>query len=428
MNWLKNFSINLYTKIKANPVLLLLIISLVARFQYAIGLYISTGSFSKTNDSYWYIEHAYELINSFKIDLDFNGIFYISYYSVVAFLLMIFKTDLAVVIFQVLIGALTVIPLYKTAVALLNKRTAIIASLIFIFSRELKYWSTFILTDSLFISNLIFLIFSYTFYNITKKKKYLYFTAANIIYMILLRPAGTITVCFFFIYIILKNIKPILDFIIKKKVIFIILTIGCIPYVLFAVYIVLKSSVGLSFYWNLKWLIFQNYGAGQIFDIPTVYDHKYAPIVNNQYYNNFVLSFFINNFYHIAVVYVKRFILLWGEGWIWSYRFTSISHALDYIRRCLPLVLALFGMLRVIFKKKSSTLSLVLFVPIISTVVFCVIFFLDSAWRYRLPSIPYMAIFTAFGLEYILSLIIDNKFLSNKIKMIKVYGKTYIKM
>jgi hypothetical protein len=412
--------------IKNNPIYFLLIIALFVRFRYAIELYLTQGLFPKTNDSYWYVDHANELINSFKIDLDFNGIFYISYYSVVAILLLIFKSDVSVVFFQVFIGVLTVIPLYKTAEVLINKRTAFIAVIIYIFSRELNYWSTYILTDSIFISNLIFMIYSYTFLIKTNKNKYLYMTIANIIYMILLRPAGTITVCFLFIYIIIMNVNQILAFVKNNKLIFIISTIGIIPYIGLAVYYLLNSELGLSFFWNLRWLIFNNYGAGQIFDIPTVYDHKYIPIINNQYLNNFVISFFINNFYHIVVIYAKRFIFLWGEMWIWSYHMNSIGHAIDYFRRCIPLILAFWGMMRVLLKKQSAE-SLVLFVPIISTIIFCVIFFLDSGWRYRLPSIPFNAIFVAYSIDYILSLVPDLRKLTDKFGRLR-HGNNSLKV
>jgi hypothetical protein len=418
MNKVKIFLKTFYNIIKSNPLYLLIAIAIFVRFRYTIELYISQGLFPKTNDSYWYVDHANELINSFKIDLDFNGIFYISYYSIVALLLLIFKSDVSVVYFQVFIGVLTVIPLFKTAETLINKRTAFIASLFFIFSKELNFWSTYILTDSIFISNLIFMIYSYTFLMKTKKKKYLHLTIANIIYMILLRPAGTITVCFLFIYIIIMNISKIFLFIKKNKLIFIISAIGIIPYIGLAIYYLLNSELGLSFFWNLRWLLFNNYGAGQIFDIPTVYDHKYIPVVNNQYMNNFVISFFINNFYHIIVIYAKRFIFLWGEMWIWSYHMYSISHALDYFRRCIPLILAFWGMLRVLLKKQSSE-SLVLFVPIISTIIFCVIFFLDSGWRYRLPSVPFNAIFVAYSLDYIISLIPDPRRLAGKFNKLR---------
>jgi len=396
----------IYIKIKENPLFLLLTIALIVRFQYAFNIFFTQGSFPKTNDSYWYIDHANELIQRFSIELGFNGIFYISYYSVVALFQFIFRNDSAVILFQVLLNAITVIPLFKTAEALLNKRTAIITSLIYIFMRELKYWSVFLLTDSIFISNIVFLIYSYTFFELTKKKKFLYLSIANAVYMILLRPAGTITVCFLIIFIIVKYIKPILKYVIQRKKTFILILVGIIPYISLAVYFVLKSELGLSFFWNLKWLIFKNYGAGQIFDIPTIFDHKYKPVINHKYFDNFVISFFINNFYHIAVIYAKRFIFLWGEMWIWSYHLNTFSHTIDYIRRCIPLVLSIWGMLRVIFRKKSD-ISLVLFVPIISTVIFCVIFFLDSGWRYRLPSLPFIAIFMAYGIEYLLTLVLN---------------------
>jgi hypothetical protein len=251
-------------------------------------------------------------------------------------------------------------------------------------------------------------------------------TIANIIYMILLRPAGTITVCFLFIYIIIMNVNQILAFVKNNKLIFIISTIGIIPYIGLAVYYLLNSELGLSFFWNLRWLIFNNYGAGQIFDIPTVYDHKYIPIINNQYLNNFVISFFINNFYHIVVIYAKRFIFLWGEMWIWSYHMNSIGHAIDYFRRCIPLILAFWGMMRVLLKKQSAE-SLVLFVPIISTIIFCVIFFLDSGWRYRLPSIPFNAIFVAYSIDYILSLVPDLRKLTDKFGRLR-HGNNSLKV
>jgi hypothetical protein len=117
---------------------------------------------------------------------------------------------------------------------------------------------------------------------------------------------------------------------------------------------------------------------------------------------------------------VKRFIFLWGEMWIWSYKLNTLSQAIDYIRRCLPLVFALWGMMRVIFRKKSG-ISLILFIPVISTVIFCVIFFLDSGWRYRLPSLPFLAIFMAYGIEYLLTLVINltKKLLEKKVNIKK---------
>lgn len=404
--------------VKSNLVYLipLMLVSLYTRLKYAHGIYTSPNGFPKTHDTYWYMDHANELLQNFKIVPDFNGVFYIGYYGLLAFVLWIFKSEVFMIWLQVIINALSVVLVFRIAEMVFNRRVAVIAGILYIASYELKFWSVYLLTDSLFVTNVLLTVFFWLAFIEIGKKKYLYSTAGSMLYMVILRPAGIITLGFFIFYLILSLDYKKLAGILRKRLFLSIIGItGGVAVLGFVAYKVVLGSVGMSFFWNLRWLLYGNYSAGQIFDIPTPYDHKFTAVKSADVMDNYVLSYFIHNGSHILILYIKRFFSFWGDLWIWHFRFQSRQEALRYFTNLAPILLMVVGMGWAAFGKRMEK-ALLLFIPIISAVLFCMIFFLDNAWRYRLPSIPFSRIFMACGIEAGIQLLL---FLANRVGLVR---------
>lgn len=377
----------------------LVLMSIYFRIRLAYSVYKLENGFPRTHDSYWYIDRANELIQNFKISPDFNGIFYIGYYGLLALILLIFKTEVVMVILQVIINALSVLLVYRISEMVFSRRVAVIASLIFVFSYEIKRWSVYILTDSIFISSLLLCIYFLLLFKESKLKKYLYLFTASMVYMVFLRPAGVITAAFIVIYLLLSvDYKNLLRYLPKRPILCGTAAVMTIFVSVFFIYKTINSSLGMSFYWHLRWLLHGSYSIGNIFDYPTPYNYKFNAVKDSNYLNNFVLSYFINNWYHILLLYIKRFIFFWGELWIWDYHFKNFQEVIQYLRKLAPILLMIVGMVCSI-RGRMIDKALVLFVPIISVVLFCLIFFVDGAWRYRVPCLPYVEMFMAYGID-----------------------------
>lgn len=371
----------------------------------------------RTHDSYWYLDYSREFLQSLTIKPDFNGIFYFSYYGLLAIVLKVFRSDLAMVLIQVALNTVCVVFLYLIARDIFGRWTAVIASYFYIMSRELKMWSLYILTDSLYVSILIISVFLWVRFEKEKKRKYLFAFLGCMLYLSFLRPAGLIIVAFFMLYLVLKiDIKKAALRWRKNKMILIAALLFIGASIFSGLYILYNTKLGMSFYSNLRWLLHVNYATGTVFDFPTPYDYVYKAEKTRDIAGNFVLSFFVQNFKHIMILYGKRFICFWGELWIWDTHFGRKLEIIQYFWRLMPIILTFWGMVSAAVKGRADK-TLILYVPVISTVTFCMVFFLDSAWRYRLPSLPFNYIFCAYAIYSIVS------FASSKVMKIKEQGR-----
>jgi hypothetical protein len=160
------------------------------------------------------------------------------------------------------------------------------------------------------------------------------------------------------------------------------------------------NAIFSSFGESMKWLLSSNYAEGHLYDTATRYDYKYEADLRTNIFNNFVLSFFINNWYNILMLYLKRMVAFIGV-WILNFDSGSIIGMIKYILFALtPFIFGIYCMKKNKIMKKAA---LLLFV-ILSVVFFCVFFFMDASYRYRVPSLPFIGIVMAYGVDRLMAL------------------------
>lgn len=376
--------------------------ALFTRLKYFFYLYCNItpdNGFPRAYDTNWYIEHANAFINSFKIDMTIDGIFYFSYYSLLSLLIKLFKSEITIVLFQMVLSALSVILVYNIALLLFNRGTAFFAGILYAFTWPVITWSAFIITDSFFITLLLLNVFFLLKVFENKNKYYKYLFVISSIYLLFFRPTGIVSLAFIFIYIFahMNGNKRIF----VSALIFVTMT----SFMAFQYIESLKPLVE-SFNINLKWLLEENYSNGQIFDVPTRYDYIFNAVKEVKYFNSFAFSFFINNWFHILVLYIRRAVFFWAFS-LENFSITKIYYIIVY-------AFGFFGMAS-IYRNKIIKRTSILFLIIFSIMFFCILFFMDSAFRYRAPALVFANIIAAYGLERFVSAVYFKGVLKNKI-------------
>ena len=128
------------------------------------------------------------------------------------------------------------------------------------------------------------------------------------------------------------------------------------------------------------------------------------------------MSFFINNWYNIIILYLKRLISFIGV-WIWNFDGSSLFSIVKYIIRLCILIPIVSGIYYMKMNKIIKKAALILFV-ILSIIFFCVFFFMDVSYRYRMPSLPFIGIVAAYGVDrlIILGVYLYKKYMFNGLK------------
>lgn len=386
----------LFRKNPVRDILVLVTMSLLPRVVYYFYNLISEGGLPQAHDTQWYLEHAQLLISQRHIDFDFNGVFYLSYYSLLALLLLIFKTPAAVVFVQMLINAFSVILAYKITLMLFNRRTAVITGMIYAFLWPMIFWSIYIITDSLFISLLLLQVYFLLKAFEERKRVYGYSFFFTSLYMIFFRPTGIITLTFLCMYIII-NLE--LKSYVNRHKAFVL----CVGILAAATFLYLAGSTILSplkesLYNNMRWLLLDNYAHGRIYDIPTPYDYSFNAVTDTNIFNNFIVSFFVNNGKHIVILYGKRIVSFVGV-WVWKLNEIGMADRLKYLVPAMTgCFIAAVGLSRMIKKEIFKKSSILVFV-VMSILCFTVFFFMDSAYRYRVPAFVFLGMIGAYGMD-----------------------------
>lgn len=411
--------LSLTGKSELKYILPLIIISLIPRIGYFLFELYSFDGLPVAYDTEWYLEHAYAFLASLKVDMDVNGIFYLGYYSLLALLLGIFKSSTVIVLFQMIVNALTVVLVYKISHALFNRRTAVLAGIIYAITFQIIYWSIFIITDSFFISLLLLTVYLLIMSYKSESAMYRYLFVACSLYMLIFRPTGLVTLTFIFVYIMINlNYRGLKDYWIGKRL---YLLLAGLVIILTAGLLIIKSGLLDSLIYSLEghliWLLSENYATGRLFDIETPYDYKYEAQMDTNYFNNFALSFFINNWNHILVLYARRAMTFLGV-WVWKIGDADLLIKLKYL-----LPIALGGLLGIagissIVRNRILKETSILFLVVLSIQFFCLIFFMDSAYRYRVPSLVFLGILVAYGIDRVIDF--GESFFDNKDSHIKV--------
>ena len=141
------------------------------------------------NDSFRYIDGANNILN-FTVPDSNKGISYLGYiFILVPF--QYFKLDLTyVVIFQIFLTLISSYCLYKISKELSSPLGGIISLTFYLFYFPLQIYNLYILTETIFICTIIFIIYFIVFY----KKKFLSILIFLLILFLLLRPHGILII------------------------------------------------------------------------------------------------------------------------------------------------------------------------------------------------------------------------------------------
>jgi 4-amino-4-deoxy-L-arabinose transferase-like glycosyltransferase len=315
-----------------------------------------------------------------------------------ASLLAIFKDPVAILFVQTVVASLCVILVFKISRMLFNKTTAIIASLLYAYAWEITLWSTYILTDSFFISLLLLCVYFLLKSLESDKRVYKVLFILTALYLCVFRPTGLLTLLFILVYYLFRlDRRKIVDFIKKHKY-----AVGGVIAVGFAVFTYILVGDKLtpfihSIQFNAKMVLYNVYAKGWIYDHPTPHDHFFRPDYTINIFNSLILSFLINNWDDILILYGRRTFAFLGM-WVWRIDLTNIIGLKKFFWNMLPWFLFGVGTISAFVNGVFRKVSIVWLI-ILAVFIFCITFFIDGMYRYKAPAIPFLAIATAYGAD-----------------------------
>lgn len=377
------------------------LLSLKVRLQYFYFLKSPGQSFPQAADSTWYLNYAYALLENKRIGTSMDDLMYMGYNLTLTLLIAIFKDPVTIIFIQVVTAGLSVILVYKIARMLFNRITAIIASYLYCFHTwGITLWSVYILSDSFFISLLLLCVYLLLKSMSSAKKLYKVLFIVSAIYLAVFKPTGIIAVSLILLYMLINaNKRMLLHFVGKHRVALGTALASVTAAMLFLVFGGKLDPLLNSMQHNIKMVLYNVYAKGWIYDIPTPHDHPFKPDYNINIMNNLAISFIVNNWDHISIIYAKRMVAFLGR-WVWMTDLSSAGGIVAFAKNLLPSFLFMTGTVVAlasgVFKKASVVWLLVL-----GVFVFCIVFFIDGMYRYRTPSIPFIAIIVAYGAERI---------------------------
>ncbi|WP_282937957.1 glycosyltransferase family 39 protein [Paenibacillus sp. RC67] len=379
----------------------LVILALDQILSYYFWILRSGQGLPQSEDSQWYIDYANALMTHFTIGTSMNDILYLGYNLLITLLLALFKDPTKIVFIQAVTAGLSVILVFKITRMLFNRTAAIIASYFYYDAWEVTLWSMYILSDSFFISLLLLCIFLLLKVYESNKRIYKILFVISSLYMLVFRPTGIVLIGFILLYIVIRtNRKTLLGLLKKYRYV-----LGGCGIAVIAVCIYLFSGNTLdplitSLQFNAKKVLYNVYAKGWIYDKATPHDHYFKPNYDINIFNSLILSFLINNWDHISIVYGKRVIAFLGR-WVWETNVTSLHGIKVLAIHLLPTLFFLTGTVAAIvngtFRKAS-----IIWLSALAIFIFCILIFIDFMYRYRAPAIPFIAIAAGYGAERII--------------------------
>lgn len=392
-----------YNKYKSSDMFAIIPLVLLALYEI-VGHYfwlLSTKGLPQSADSKWYVEYARCLTINLTDGLDINDVLYFGYNLLLSMLLDICKDPALVVLVQAVTASFSVILVYKIARLLFNKTTAVIASVLYCKTYDITLWSMYVLSDSFFVSLLLLCVYLLLMSFESDKKIYKIFFVVASLYMLVFRPTGILTMAFILLYIAIRLPQDtIFEFIKKYR-----LLVGGLAAAICAAFIYLYLDHKLDLFiqsvqFNAKKVLYNIYAKGWIYDLPTPYDYFFKPDYQINVFNSLVLSFIINNWDHVLIIYAKRAAAFLGR-WVWAINFQSLSGFLKFADQAALVALFVIGTMAAIYNRIFRKASVVWLI-ILAAFLFCILIFIDWMYRYRLPAVPFIAIVIAYGAERVL--------------------------
>ncbi|GAA3409694.1 glycosyltransferase family 39 protein [Paenibacillus hodogayensis] len=376
----------------------LLSLSLWIRLRYFFYLKTSGKGFPDAADSQWYLSYARSLMSDFSIGAHMNDIMYFGYNLLLTVLLALFKDPVAVLFIQAVTAGLSLLLVYQIARMLFNRTTAVVASLIYAYSWDITLWSTYILTDSFFISLLLLCVYFLLKSLDTGKRTYKVLFALTAVYMCIFRPTGILSLFCILIYLFIRMDKGKALLFVKKHR-YVIGTAAVAVIALFAGLLLTGKLNPLiaSLQLNAKMVLYNVYAKGWIYDHASPNDHFFRPNYQIDIGDSLIASFLIHNWDHVLVLYARRAVAFLGR-WVWTTDLNSLGGIKRFAYDMLPVVMFVVGTVAVIVQKRFKQASIV-WLTVLSIFIFCIVVFVDGMYRYRAPSIPFIAIAVAYGAD-----------------------------
>jgi hypothetical protein len=401
----KVLALGIFNKLKTKDFIFILpfvYLSLKIRLQYFYYLKSPGQSFPSSDDSKWYLAYAHSLLEGKGMSLHMNDIMYFGYNILLTLLIGIFKDTPTILFLQAVTAGLSVILVFKIARKLFNLMTAIIACYFYCYyAWSITLWASFILSDSFYITLLLLTVYLLLKAMETKKRIHAVLFIAASLYLLIFRPTGVFNAAFIFIYIIINTRYTLISAMIKKHR----FKFGGALFTLAAAGIYLLASGRLdpfieSIQYNAKLVLYNVYAYGKVYDVVSVADYPFKADYRTNIMNSLIVSFIVNNWSDISILYGRRIVAFIGN-WVWSTDLTTREGIVHFAENMIPTLLVVISTAAVfmngIFRKAS-----IIWLMIATIFIFCIVLFIDGMYRYKAPSIPFIAIAAAYGMDRVL--------------------------
>ncbi|MEF3304606.1 glycosyltransferase family 39 protein [Paenibacillus sp. GYB003] len=396
-----------------------LLISLKVRMGYVLFLASGRG-FPQSDDSKWYLQYAYSLIEGKPIGLHMNDIMYMGYNLLLTLLLAVFKSTTTVIFIQAAVAGLSVFFVYRIAAMLFNKTTAVIASYLYCYhSWGITLWSSYILADSFFISLLLLCVYLLLKSRETGKTSHRIAFAASAFYLALFKPTGLVAVAFIALCIAIGLRGATIAQFVRKR--WLPLSVGAAAAASLCAYVLLSGKLEplfASLQFNAKMVLYNIYAKGWIYDSPSPFDHPFKPNYDIDVMNSLIASFMINNWDHISVLYMKRAAAFLGR-WVMQTDLSTVQGVAKFGENMLPTALFVLGFVAAMWNgllRKTAVVWLL----VLAVLLFCVVFFIDGMYRYKAPAVPFIIIGVAYGAERVVRcVLLAAKYAAIQLRMLR---------
>lgn len=379
----------------------LLVLSLYRTLSHSVWLVLSGRGLPVSQDSDWYLNYARSLLENFTIRMNIDEILYLGFNLLLTGLLALFKDPVTIVYLQALIASLAIILVYQIGKMLFNKTTGVIAGLFYLYNWDVTLWSTYILSDSLFVSLLLLCVFLLIQALDSGRTGHRIAFGLAALYLCFFRPTGVVVLSVMLAYGLGRiDRRQLVDFL-KAHSLIINGTV-----VLFLVIASALNSLGIfdgffeSLQYNAKLVIYNVYAQGQVYDIATAFDYFYRPDYSINLGDSLVGSFIVNNWQSVLVLYFRRAVAFLG-AWAWMTPIRNMGDVAFYLYKLMP---AFFFAVGTVAAMKSGKFgrAAVLWWIVAAVFVFCILLFIDAMYRYRFPAMPFVGIVAAYGLDRII--------------------------
>lgn len=347
---------SIFRKINKKPLVSLSAIWIIVQFSIFMLNGINTD-----NEAIRYIQNGTKILAEHRIIA--GHLFYSFYSLLIAINLFFTKSFIPIVILQLGLNALATISFYKVAKSLTTKNIALLVSIILIIFYPIQQWNFYLYTESIFISEIIILLYLFLNLDFNKRISFVYVSSLFIV-TFFTRPSGVYLSIPVLAFVILNYKLLLKNKILSSLFIIIILVLISKSY--------LYNSHSLNQLTNKaihkSWII---------------YGYDKIGISSNP----------DDRFKYISEIVFKRFIYYFGMIRPYFGRIHNITLVLFY-----PIYLfAIFGIIAKTNSKRKIKLIILLIIAAFTTG--SILTFINWHGRFIAPIIPLILILAAIGID-----------------------------